>query len=709
MDMGEDAPSYGRVPFPTDAMRDGHHLGRIAGLDRMAKQHFDKIASHLETLDGFGLRPTVEFFFEGTLDPTTIPATTRSLDDALFVLDVDPMTGEDGAAIPFDWRYDSDRHVIIGSPAVGSQLREGTRYAAVITTDVHSADGSPVFGAYELGKLENDPPARWQSTAESYKHIKTFSQLSGRIAGITVFTTQHASDVLVNARNVISNTAAVPKATIEFADTALVFDTQQELDALFGEATRATSGPRAGQERWGLDNPTGMAHDHIAVVATGTTTTARFVGDDTGTDGPDDETFEVSAAGIPTVRSVDSIPITIVLPKGAVPAGGFPVVIFGHGLGGSRRDALNLAEPLCEKGFAVVSIDMWNHGSRLSPADNGNNFGSKPGFTGNRTMRDGFSDESGSTAYLAFFESFMNLSAIRDSIRQSALDFARVALLVQANPDLGALGASYKLDPTKVAYLGESFGTIVGSDLAAIEPSIGLFVLNVPGGGVIDQIVPNSAKIGEVAIPFAEQLYRTQGKIDRFHPLVGAMQMIFDGADSMTFAKHVLKDRFRIDGQVVGKRHIVLIEAMNDEIMPNAATEALARAFGLYLLKPSVTVPTGMLVVESPGGGNVGAQTALLVQYQPATHGYNWSAESGTLEYKPGYPFDDEDVRYPKLAKPITVTEPIYETLDQVTDLLAQYFDGQTPRLKSTQTPVADFDGDGKVDIGDPDPFDPEL
>lgn len=706
MDLSEDAPVYGRTPFPTDAFRDGLHLGRIGGLEGMAKQHNELLASHIATLDGFGLRPTVEFFFEGTLDPATVPATTRALDDALIVLDVDPDTGEDGAAIPFDWRYDLYRHVITGSPSAGTQLREGTRYAAVLTTDVRSSDGDPVFGAYELGKLEDEPPARWQTTAEAYKHIKTFDALKSRIAGIAVFTTQHASDVLVNGRNLLGG--SIEKPPLEFADASLIFDTPQELDALLGQATRATSGPRAGQERWGLDNPTGMAHDHIAVVATGTTTMVRFVGDDTFTDGPEDETFALTAAGVPTMRGVDTVPITIVLPKGPVPAAGFPVVIFGHGLGGSRRDALNLAEPLCEKGFAVISIDMWNHGSRLSPTDNGNNLGSKPAFTGNRALKDGFSDESGSTAYLAFFESFMNLSAIRDSIRQSTLDFARVAMLVQTDPDLSALGAGYKLDRTKVAYLGESFGTIVGSNLAAIEPSIGLFILNVAGGGVIDQIVPNSAKIGEIAIPFAEQLYRTQGRIDRFHPLVGVMQAVFDGADSLTFARHVLRDRFKIDGEVIGKRHVILIEAIHDEIMPNAASEALARAFGLYVLKPSLTVPSGMLVVESPGGGNVGAQTALLVQYAPGTHGYNWSAETGTLEYKPGYPFVDDDVRYPKLATPITVQQPIYETLDQVTNVLEQYVAGETPRVKSTQTPVADFDGDGKPDVGDPAPFDPE-
>jgi pimeloyl-ACP methyl ester carboxylesterase len=713
MDMSADAPAYGRSPYPTDALRDGPHLGHIAGLEGMAKQHSDLIAAHLETLDGFGLRPTVEFFLEGSIDPDTVPAMTRSLDDALIVLDVDPDTGEDGAAIPWEWRYDEERHVISGSPVMGTQLREGTRYAAVLTSAVKSADGSPIFGAKELGLLDESPPARWKTTAEAYAHIKTFPALEGRITGITVFTTQRASDVLVAARNAIANVAVAPAPTLAFDDPAIVFDTPVKLDALLGQAARATSGSRSGQERWGTDNPTGMAHDHIAVVATGTTTIVRFVGEDTGTDGPEAETFTIGAGGVPVVHAIDTIPITIILPKGNVPADGFPVVIFGHGLGGSRTSALNLAEPLCAQGYAVVAIDMLNHGSRLSPADNGNNLASKPGFTGNKTLRDGFSDESGSTAYFAFFESFLNLSAMRDTIRQSALDFSRVAMLVQTKPSLAALAAPYsttpKLDPTRVAYLGESFGTIVGADLAAIEPSIGFYVLDVAAGGIVDHAFPNSASIGDVAMNLAEQLYRTEGKLDRFHPLIGALQSIFDGADSLTFARHVLKDRFTIEGKVIARRHILVIEAMNDETVPNVSTEALARSFGLYLLKPNLVVPDGMLQVESPASANVGNQTAILVQYEPATHGYNWSAETGTLVYQPGYPFYGNETLYPKLATPIEVKEPIYETMAQVTEALSTYFGGDAPRIRSTQTPVADFDLDGKPDATDPAPYDPQL
>jgi pimeloyl-ACP methyl ester carboxylesterase len=710
MDVSSEAPRYGRAPFPTDALREGPHLGLIQGLDLVAKQHADLIAAHLEPLDGFGLRPTVEFFIQGEIDPATIPAQTSALTDALFVLDVDPNTGESGAPIPFDWKYDADRSVIVGAPAMGTQLFEGTRYAAVITTDVRSPDGESVFPSYQLELVAHDPPARWRTTGQALEELKTLPPLDGRIAGLAVFTTQYASDALVRARNVIANTAAVTPPKLTFGDPSIIFDSPSELAALLGQATRVTSGPRNGLEHWGTDDPNGIAKDHIAVVATGTINIAKFRRDDTGTDGPEDETFELGIDGVPLVQSEQDIPITIVLPKGTVPAKGFPVVVFGHGLGGSRHDVLNIAEPITAQGYALVAIDMFGHGSRYDATDAGNNLAGKSGFTGDRALKDGFGDDTGLGAYLDFFEGFMNISAIRDSMRQSALDFARVAMLIRSKPSLAALAGPFAtmptFDPDKVAYLGESFGTVIGTELAAIEPSIGLYVLNVAGGGLLDQILPNSPNIGDLATPFAEQLYRTQGTLDRFHPLNGLLQNIFDGADSLTYSRHVLKDRFMIENQYLGRRHVVCIEVMNDEIMPNQATEALARGFGLHVLKPNVDAPDGLFQIESPGAGNVNNQTGILVQYEPATHGYNWSAERGDLVYVPGGPAEG-DVRFPKLATKITILEPIYETHAQVAEILSTYFAGQNPKVRSTKAPVADFDGDGRPDKTDPDPYDP--
>jgi hypothetical protein len=701
MTARDDVPAYGSAPFPTDAARDGDHLAALPGLDSLVGRHADLIAAHVAALDGFGLRPLVEFFVDGPIDPATVPPSTHSLDDAAALVDVDPASPEHGRVIAMDWRYDADRSVIAGSPTSGDLLREGTRYAAMITTQICDPDGAAIRRAPALDAIVAHPADRWQSTADAYAEIG-----GDRVAGIAAFTTQHASAPLVAARTAMDTVAP---STLAFDNPAIVFSGASALDRLLGHATRATDGPRAGLERWGNDNPTGMAHDHVGVIGTGTMTVARFRRDDTGTDLPDDETF----AQPPALVSIDTIPVTFILPAAAPPAAGYPVVIYGHGLGAGRDALVAFAEPLTAAGYAVVGIDMFGHGSRYDPTDLHNNFANRPGFTG-VDMPDGFGDTTGLTTTFDFFEGFLNVAAVRDSIRQSALDLGRlVELLRQPGLDLHALAGpgspAPTLDTRHIAYLGESFGTVVGSLFAAVEPNIDLYVLDVPGGGILDRILPASAEIGDLALPLIETIYDPRARLDRWNPLIALMQAVIDGGDPLTYAPHILGDRFAISGAPLSPRSIVLLEVVGDQVLSNQGTIALAQGLKLDVLAPSLAIPDGLASITSPAAGNAGGQTAVLVQYSPATHGANWSSETGVLRYLPGFPTDDPDDPFPKLPAPITIANPIYDTLDQVVEIVQTHQAGQAPVVRMTRPPVADFDDDGVPDDADPAPYDPTI
>ncbi|HEX7702700.1 MAG TPA: alpha/beta fold hydrolase, partial [Kofleriaceae bacterium] len=676
-------PRYATTPFPTDALRDGDHLATITGLDKLVVRYSDLVAAHVAALDGFGVRPLVEFFLDGDADPATLTSDTAGV--------VDP----DGHAIVMDWNYDTDRRVLQGSPASGQVLREGTRYTAYVTRGVHDTSGRELQRSSELDAIVRSPAARWRSTAEAFRTLQRDD-----VVGLAVFTTQHATAPLVAARDAM---ASQPAPVLGFADPAIIFR-GAALDSLLGVATRATDGPRAGLERWGNGNPTGMAHDHVGVVGTGTITVVRFRRDATGTHGPEDKTFELDAGGTPQVVALDQIPITFILPSAPPPPAGYPVVIYGHGLGASRDQLLGFAEPLTSKGFAIVGIDMVGHGSRFNPSDTIDNFSQYlPQFSGDPALRDGFGDTTGLATEFDFFESFLGVSAIRDTIRQSALDLVRVSQLVhRGDLDLSALGPSAKLDPTHVAYMGESFGTVVGTVFAAIEPDIDLFVLDVPGGGIVDHLLPDSAEIGSLALPLIESIYNPQLPLDRWNPQIGLMQAVIDGADPLTYAPHVMSDRFAN----VGPRSVVCLEVVGDQVLSNIGTDALAQELGLDVLLPDLAPPSGLAELASPAAGNRDGTTAILVQYAPATHGANWSNEHGTLKYMPGFPFPGDE-RFPKLPAPITITNPIYDTLDQVFEILATHQAGESPRVHSTRAPIADFDGDGVPDDQDPAPYDP--
>jgi len=711
MTVSDDAPGYGTTPFPTDAVRDGVRLGRIAGLEAIAGRNPDLVAAHVAALDGFGVRPLVELFVDGELDPMSVPAHTTQLTDAAVLVDVDPTSPERGRVIAMDWRYDPARRVLAGSPASGSVLREGTRHAAFVTTQLRAADGAAIATNPALTEIAGTSSPRWATTAEAYAGLTAelvSAQGPGQIAGLAVFTTQHATAPLIAARELLATT---PAPELAFATPALIFAGTPALDRILGRATRATDGPRAGLERWGNDNRTGIAHDHVGVIATGTISVVRFRGDDTGTDGPEDEAFQLDANGTPRIIATDRIPITFILPAEPPPASGYPVVIYGHGLGAGRDQLLSFAEPLTSQGFAVIGIDMFGHGSRFDPIDDVANMSNQlRAFSGEASTPDGFGDRTGLATQLDFFEGFRAVAAVRDAIRQSALDLSSVTQLVRrADLDLSALagpGGVPRLDTRRIAYLGESFGTVVGTLFAAIEPDVDLFVLDVPGGGIVDLLMPTSAEIGAVALPYVETVFDPPTPLDRWNPLIGLMQAVIDGGDPLTYAPHVLRDRFAIGGRTLPPRNVVAIEVIGDQVLANVGTDALAQGLGLDVLAPHLDLPAGLSAVSSPAAGNRDGQTAVLVQYAPATHGANWSAEKGTLRYLPTFPLEGE-VRFPLLPDPVTIDNPIYETLAQVFEVLHSHQAGEAPRVRMTKVPVRDFDGDGTPDDQDPAPYDP--
>jgi hypothetical protein len=545
----------------------------------------------------------------------------------------------------------------------GSVLRERTRHAAVLTRDVLASDGTRLGEAPGLEELEE------------------LSDLD--VAAYSTFTTSGPSEVLAAARARLDDRSLVPAPRIEIGESAMIFSSTTALARLFGRA-----------DRWGWTD-TGVAHQHVGAVIHGDLHRTRFRRDDAGFDSPEDETFELDQSGAPMPVATEPIPVTIILPREPPPSAGYPVLIIGHGLGSSRHAMVTFAEPLTEAGYALVGIDMEGHGTRFDPDDRVNNTSMIAGsFAGDSEMPDGFGDLTGPITTLALLEGLQNLSAVRDSFRQSVLDLSQLAIALRT----GAVdGLDAKLDATHLAYLGESFGSVIGGVLAGVEPEIELYVLDVGGGGIIDIIVPASPLLSSLLVPLGRSVYGIEGSFDRFHPVVALVQALLDPADPLTYAPHYFRDRLG-----TGPRHVVVIETMHDELLSNVGTDALARAGGFGLLEPYYAPIEGVPVVPSPASGNVEGQTGMIVQYAPATHGANWSTDVGVRHFHPV----EQDGEFVPLPDSIPIRNPVRETFEQVIELLRSHREG-TPILKSTLAPRHDFDDDGIEDDRDPEPYVP--
>lgn len=178
--------------------------------------------------------------------------------------------------------------------------------------------------------------------------------------------------------------------------------------------------------------------------------------------------------------TTNRLPYLMFIPTTAQPANGYPVVIVQHGFSRQKEDIVAIANSFCSAGFAVVGIDVYQHGARQA-FDGGNTTKLDP-VAGGQGLPDPFLNPSFPYRTGAKF-----LQTISD---QLSLVVALRSAAVEFDPSTNALN----FDPTNVNYFGLSLGGILGTTLTAIEPNISRAVLNVPGGA-LTTIATQSAEI----------------------------------------------------------------------------------------------------------------------------------------------------------------------------------------------------------------------
>jgi len=292
----------------------------------------------------------------------------------------------------------------------------------------------------------------------------------------------------------------------------------------------------------------------------------------------------------PTSQGDSLIQILAFVPAGPVPDTGWPTVIFGHGLGRSKSDLVAIGPQLAANHYASIAIDDVASGSRAiqTSTDASIGCGGKPSPTGApQCFQPILSTDLGQT---------------RDNIRQTVLDYERLTNALAACDSMKCASANSNgnlhVDATKIEYIGQSLGGIIGTVFTAVEPQVKASVLNVAAMGWLDVLehTPNltircslvngliDAGIvqGDKWNPQAgtglctTDDWKNQPGYQQFS---GIARIVLDPADPANFLSLLAQRRF-LEQEVVG-----------DEVVPNYATDLGFMYTGLTPQDADVYIP----------------------------------------------------------------------------------------------------------------------
>jgi hypothetical protein len=356
--------------------------------------------------------------------------------------------------------------------------------------------------------------------------------------------------------------------------------------------------------------------------------------------------------------SVSAIPMQFIMtvPTSAAPVAGYPVTMFGHGLGGNKTNAFAIANSLATAGQVMIAIDEVWHGERntctgfgayLDAADPG---GAPPGgfpdsaictstptaaTTCNAAGRCQLTSRTtvatcafgtptaNETCFLvgqnecapdgkcegADFNStfsgwnllnLANLFATRDNFRQQVIDnsqFARVASGAGAG-SLGTLTAP--LNAGAISYAGQSLGGILGTLYTSVAFNVNNAGLNVPGGNPVNILLTSPA--------FSSLLAGFQGGLAEagivtntptYDLFIDIARWILDPADPTNMAYYTIHKTgipsvTGGDSIPAGRRTFVQW-IIDDQVVPNPTTVQLVQA---ALHNPNAT---GVLITPDTG------------------------------------------------------------------------------------------------------------
>jgi hypothetical protein len=579
---GDVSSDFYRLPFPNDIRRrDGRIvLGDFPRPFLVISNLVDRVLKAIESEKlGFGTNPVVTFRLTRDVDPKLF----ETGEGARF-LDVTAGAPEFGQIIPHrlgitsSGTYLCPRHLLVMAQD-GTPLLPGHTYAVVLGSALTDKGGQSFtrdtdFGVM-LAKVAPDGAERkaaWQDYAPLRKWLATGAVEAKRVVAAAVFTV-----------DAVDQPAARLRAAVRATDAPVVKDLVR---CGPGVASVCDDARTAGCGSAASDAPfvEYQGRLEIPVFQQGT------------------PPFETTGGGInyvdgtPQVARREDVCFSLTVPKGTpTPAGGWPVVVYGHGTGGNFRWPVesHLADELARGQMnggaavpmATLGFDGILHGSRK----------------GNSTR---------STDELVY--NVFNPIASRDNGLQAAADLYAMA---RALPLLR--NGERPLDLGRVAYYGHSQGGNAGAVGAGYEPDFGAAVLSGTGGGIARSLLEKEKPVSAKSLL---PLLVGEAVSDPNHPVMTMMQLYFDRADPVNHGRRIAA----LPMAGMNPRHLLHVFGTSDHYAPDTTQWAFAVGARLPVLNPlfPLTNVTIVGMVKSPVSGNFVSAgkslTALSAQYAPA-------------------------------------------------------------------------------------------
>ncbi|NRA32224.1 MAG: hypothetical protein HRU17_02685 [Polyangiaceae bacterium] len=538
---GQDGDFF-RLPYPNDVRLVNGRVD-LSGFPTPGAGllGFDPVQVYVDAIEanesGFGTYPTVTFRFSNSINMPSAesPGVVKWVDITEGAPEYGRQEGVTWNANTAQGKYLCADWLSVRRP-LGRPLLPNHTYAVWLTTDLLGGDEAAIERSEHLQALLDSAAPGDGALATAHAkyagfraHLGTEGIATADILNATVFTVGPTLDIMAGLAAAAEGApAAVSSDWIKCGGTAVSPCSQ-------AEDTRACGEQAADYDEYHLLVATPIFQQG----------TAPYLMEGGGID--------VSVA-----PGSESVCVAIAVPTGSVmPIDGWPLVVYGHGTGGSFRSGMRdeVAGALARDGVAVLGFDAPQHGPRR-----------------------GDSTESPNN----LFFNFVNPAAARGNPLQGAADIITMARFASSLNVTSAEsgGSAIQVDGAKLAYFGHSQGSTHGSLALPYATQFRGAVLSGNGASLMDSLLSKTAPVNiAMAVPFALQDMKTDGSLfggDK-HPVLTLLQHWIDPADPLNFAKIASRTR----DEFVAPLHLFATYGLGDTFSPNVTMKTYVSAAGM--------------------------------------------------------------------------------------------------------------------------------